>query len=111
MRPAWSTEMAKRKCQRFKQTRVGRRCASYGGTQRHSFGQEEDPFQRRAIFDDFRRLYASEDLDSFVHELKSMEAAEINNKGINAQLEYMAEAGGLDWMAELLVGIEGEEFK
>lgn len=48
-----------------------------------------------------------EDLDELVHELKSEEAAEINNRGLEAQLEYILEAHcGVVEAAARAIGIE-----
>lgn len=47
--------------------------------------------------------YASEDLDDHVHELKSHEAAAINNAGIDDQLEYLYEQGGEEWLKSALL--------
>jgi transcriptional regulator of acetoin/glycerol metabolism len=47
-----------------------------------------------------------EDLDELVHELKSEEAAEINNAGLEAQLAYILEAcGGRVEVAAELIGV------
>ena len=43
------------------------------------------------------------DLDDHVHELKSAEAAEINNSGILEQINYLQEAGGAKWVREVLL--------
>jgi len=51
----------------------------------------------------------SGDLDDIVHEIKSGEAASINNQGIDVQLEYIEESLGKEETAKLLKGlIEGE---
>ena len=42
------------------------------------------------------------DLDEEVHEMKAQEAADINNGGLEAQVEYLAEAGGIDWLEEFV---------
>ncbi len=44
---------------------------------------------RRTGFDRRRTGAAEEDLDEMVHDLKSAEAAEINNQGREAQLDYI----------------------
>jgi len=47
-----------------------------------------------------------EDLDEVVHEFKAEEAAEINNAGLEAQLEYILEAcGGQVKAAARAIGI------
>lgn len=43
-------------------------------------------------------------LDSVVHNLKSNEAAEINNNGLRAQITYMVEKGGADWVRLQIAG-------
>ncbi len=47
--------------------------------------------------------YTTSDLDSHVIELKNCEASEINNAGIEAQLEYLEGAAGIDWLAQALL--------
>ena len=47
--------------------------------------------------------FESSDLDDHVHELKSAEAAEINNSGILEQINYLQEAGGADWVRKILL--------
>jgi hypothetical protein len=47
--------------------------------------------------------FESSDLDDHVHELKSMEASAINNSGILEQINYLQEAGGADWVREILL--------
>lgn len=50
---------------------------------------------------------AEEDLDELVHDFKAEEAAEINNAGFEAQLEYILEAcGGIVEVAARAIGIE-----
>jgi hypothetical protein len=50
------------------------------------------------------------DLDSEVHELKSIEASDINNGGIGEQLQYLLDHCGEDYLKSLLGdGVEGEE--
>ncbi len=39
-------------------------------------------------------------LDCFVAELKAQEAANVNNEGLDAQLAFMVESGGLDWVED-----------
>ena len=58
---------------------------------------------KEQIFDAIRARYDSSDLDSHVIELKDREAAEINNAGIDAQLEYLEEVAGIDWLAHALL--------
>jgi len=42
------------------------------------------------------------DLDDFVHQLKSVEASDINNDGSRAQLDYMIAVGGIAWAEDAL---------
>jgi hypothetical protein len=42
------------------------------------------------------------DLDEHVHELKAQEAANINNEGVESQIDYMLEKGGHEWVESLL---------
>ncbi len=37
-------------------------------------------------------------LDDDVHQIKSLEASKINNAGISAQLDYLFQEHGLDWL-------------
>ena len=53
---------------------------------------------REQILDLIRARYCPSDLDSHVNELKNREASEINNAGIDAQLEYLEETAGIDWL-------------
>jgi hypothetical protein len=52
--------------------------------------------------EEIKARYGSEDLDDHVHELASQEASSVNNEGVLAQIEYMTERGGADWVRELL---------
>ena len=54
---------------------------------------------REQILAAIRSRYDSSDLDSHVIELKNCEAREINNSGLDAQLEYLEQAAGIDWLA------------
>ena len=58
---------------------------------------------RQQILDSIRARYNSEDLDGHVIELKNCEASEINSAGLEAQLEYLEEAAGIDWLAHALL--------
>lgn len=49
------------------------------------------------------------DLDDFVIELKSHEASTINNSGIDAQLDFMVESGGLPWAEAVIYDKPNEE--
>jgi len=52
------------------------------------------------IFKEIKSWYRSEDLDIHIHELKANEASEINNNGIDTQLEFLANSCGLDWLVK-----------
>jgi len=41
-------------------------------------------------------------LDEYVRDLKNEEAATINNSGPEGQFEYLADNGGLRWIAEIV---------
>jgi len=47
-----------------------------------------------------------EELDEIIQDLKGEEAAEINNGGIDAQLDYVEKNAGLRWLARYL-GLDG----
>lgn len=54
----------------------------------------------------------SEDLDELVHDFKAEEAAEINNAGLEAQLEYILECcGGDAEAAARQIGVDVEFLK
>lgn len=44
------------------------------------------------------------DLDELVIELKSHEASNINNSGLDDQMEYLLESGGLAWLEDSIFG-------
>ena len=56
--------------------------------------------KKRDVFKQIKEQFSSEDLDEHIHELKSAEAAAINNSGIDAQLEYLYETAGSNWLIE-----------
>jgi len=58
---------------------------------------------REQALDAIRARYNASDLASHVIELKSCEAREVNNAGIDAQLMYLEEAAGIDWLAHALL--------
>jgi len=58
---------------------------------------------REQLLDAIRARYSASDLDSHVIELKNCEASEINNAGVDAQLEYLEEAAGIAWLAHALL--------
>jgi len=43
-----------------------------------------------------------EDLDELVHAAKAVEAANINNKGIEAQIDYLLEVWGEDGLTAII---------
>ena len=43
---------------------------------------------------------ANDELDSTIHELFAQQATEVNNKGMEVQLDYMIEAAGIEWVDE-----------
>jgi len=59
--------------------------------------------KRRDVFRKIKERFDSIDFDSHVHELKSQEASEINNAGLDAQLEYLEEVAGVDWLIEVFL--------
>ena len=56
--------------------------------------------EKTKVFEEIKDWYGPEDLDSHVHTVKSEEASVINNSGIDAQLEYLADQCGIDWLFE-----------
>jgi len=58
---------------------------------------------KEQILEAIRARYDSGDLASHVIELKNCEASEINSAGLEAQLEYLEEAAGIDWLAHALL--------
>lgn len=66
---------------------------------------DEHTYYKDSEFKKFKEKFNSEDLDDFVLDLKSDEASDINNSGIDSQLEYMLESGGIKYMRSIL----GEE--
>ena len=53
------------------------------------------PIHEKDILAHIKARYSSEDLDSEVFQTKSREASDINNGGIDKQLEFLVEAWGL----------------
>lgn len=65
--------------------------------------QEEEVIDRAALFEALKKKFPrAELLDEYVHDAKGDEAAEINNRGLDAQLEYLAEAWSLKELKDLL---------
>ena len=56
--------------------------------------------EKAKVFKEIKDWYGPEDLDSHVHIVKSEEASAINNSGIDAQLEYLSEQCGLNWLID-----------
>lgn len=54
------------------------------------------------LAEELEKRYSMEDLDAHVHELKSREASNINNSSFAEQVQYLVEAGGIEWVKELL---------
>ena len=72
-------------------------------------GQEEGEEDKKKKEDLLRRVearFSPEDLDDHVHELKSAEAATLNNAGIEEQFEYLYASGGAVWVETLLEEVE-----
>ena len=59
--------------------------------------------EKTKVFEEIKQWYSSEDLDRHVHEIMSMQATMINNEGIDAQLEYLADRCGIDWLVEVFL--------
>jgi hypothetical protein len=64
--------------------------------------KETDTIERAKLYERITKRFAPEDLDEHVHELKSSEAADINNGGTETQFDYLYETCGADWLEELL---------
>lgn len=58
---------------------------------------------REEIFKTIKSRHSSEDLDEDVHEVKSREAATINNGGLDSQLEFLEKACGIEWLEEAYI--------
>ncbi len=46
-----------------------------------------------ATREELEATFTCEDLDNLVHEMKSIEASNINNAGVSEQLDYLIESG------------------
>lgn len=55
------------------------------------------------LIEEIAARHAPSDLDDHVHELKSKEASAINNAGIEAQVTYLVEQGGEEWVREVFL--------
>jgi hypothetical protein len=65
--------------------------------------------KQRTFLEEFCAAHRGYDaLDDLVHDLKSKEAAEINNGGIAAQLDYLLESLGGTEAARAIIGTDGE---
>jgi hypothetical protein len=62
------------------------------------------PRARKKVLQAIEARYEPADLDDHVHELKSREASDINNAGIDEQVKYLLDAGGLQWVIETFLG-------
>ena len=51
----------------------------------------------------FEKCFKPEMVDEFIHELKSGEAADINNAGLEEQFDYLIQHAGPDWVEQLIV--------
>lgn len=56
--------------------------------------------KRKRIFTAIKKKYADADLDDQVHEVMSLKASAINNAGVDAQLDFLADECGLKWLEE-----------
>lgn len=56
----------------------------------------------------FEKVFTSEMIDDYVHDLKSEEASGLNNQGLEAQFDYLIDAAGPDWMEQLIIEKEAE---
>jgi hypothetical protein len=56
--------------------------------------------QRKRVFNAIKKKYADADLDDQVHEVMTLKASAINNAGIDAQLEFLADECGVKWLEE-----------
>jgi hypothetical protein len=61
---------------------------------------------KKEILQKIRERYTSIDLDEHVHELKSQEASEINNRGMDYQLHYLITERGVDWLEKVFLSEE-----
>lgn len=55
------------------------------------------------VFKKIQEKYGPEDLDDHVHEFKSGKASDINNYGMESQLEYLHESAGLNWLEKVFL--------
>jgi len=61
---------------------------------------------KNEVLKKIREKHTSADLDDHVHELKSQEAAEINNRGVDFQLHYLMTECGQSWLEKMFLGEE-----
>jgi len=59
--------------------------------------------KKRDVFTKIKERYDECDLDEHVHEIKFEQASEINNQGMDAQLEFLAEQCGVDWLEQMFL--------
>lgn len=50
------------------------------------------------LFQKIKEKYSSEDLDDYIYDLKAAEATDINNRGMDAQLEYLHKKYNVGWL-------------
>lgn len=62
-----------------------------------------DAERKQAVFKAIREKYSPEDLDEHVQEIFLLKAGEINNGGIDAQLEFLAHESSLAWLEEMFL--------
>lgn len=60
--------------------------------------------KQHQILEAIRNKFTAEDLDDQVIEMKESEASNINNAGMDAQLSYLLESAGIDWLEEYFLG-------
>lgn len=61
------------------------------------------------LIDKIAEHYSPLDLDDHVHTAKSTEGSDINNAGIDAQIRYLVEFAGQDWVEEVFLSGDYEE--
>ena len=57
---------------------------------------------RGSLWERFKNRFKSEDIDEHIHQLKSVEASDINNDGLGAQFDYLIVTAGPDFVEQLL---------
>ena len=59
---------------------------------------------RSKVFNAMLKKYGDGDLDDAVHEIMSIKASRLNNEGIHAQLDFLADEAGIHWLNEYFLG-------